>query len=549
MPEKWESELRKLRSVERPSTLEDRVAEGPRHEPGRPTRGRVAAAVVAFAVCAAVGVLGYRTIANDDPQGRRAGSGPGVVSTQGSLIIELSSDADGPTATVRFADREQRAVFEGANWCPDGTTSGANCTSYIADFAFYPPVSEFLVVPPSIAIEVLGPATVAEVHVTDPSGAPSAVAEDLAMTPTTDGMYVYDVHAEWPQGTGDFFFGVQVLSDPSAAPDVLTVDCTSSVARVDTAVVRTQTDGLDVHVVGDTDGFSIGVPGPDGTGDPTSSAIGRTDQGSVPLPPGRWGITCGRDATNGSLLTPFELVDPDDHYAPTELVCGAVPQTAFGSNVPTATPHPDAIEQLLWGLAEGDRIRGAGYGAETWHLGFTYVVDRGGEAAARVVLAEQGGVWTGTFETCGDSGITLSQAIVWTAGGGTGPATTVSGATGPTDGTGAVDAPSVDTLVVRCEGLGPAVDVPSVVLQRDGLHVEATNVADASFVRVEADDGTPVPETIVFKHVTMRMIVDIEPGTYWVGCIPSMNGGVDETPAPRAEAPGLYVPFEVVPAG
>ncbi|HYG70858.1 MAG TPA: hypothetical protein VEC15_01045, partial [Actinomycetota bacterium] len=500
MPERWEHELRKLRSVERPSSLQDRLADGPRHEPGRPTRERVTAAVVAFAVCAAVGVAGFQTLREDDgSRGGRIGDG-GTVSPHAAVVIELSSNTDGPTATVRYGDREQRAVFEGATWCPDGMSPPApsdgtaspdsQCSSYIADFAYYPPVSEFLVVPPGTPIEVVGPATITEILVTDPNGEPFPAASGIpAALPGDDGMLVYDVHAEWPQGTGDFFFGIQTLGDPANAPDVLTVDCTSFVARLDTAVVRTQPDGLHLRIVGDTIGFAIGTPGPDGTGEPTS-AIGGTDQGSVALPPGQWGIKCGKGSAIGSLLAPFELIDPDDHYAPWELTCAAGSGSTFSSSVPTSTPHAEAIEQVVTGLAEGDRIRGAGYGAETWRLGPEYVVDRRGEAVARIVLGEEGGVWTGTVETCDGSGIEL---------------------TATTDGASSPSPVAADILTVRCEGLGPALELAQVRLQDDGLHVEATNVADASFVTIEHDDGTVVPEMIVFKHVTMQMTVDIEP--------------------------------------
>lgn len=545
MPERWEHELRKLRSVERPSTLEDRVAEGPRHEPGRPTRERVTAAIVAFALCTAVGVAGFQTLREDDgSRGGPIGDGE-TVSPHAAVVIELSSNADGPTATVRYGDREQRAVFEGATWCPEGrpptsagatSVTGSECSSYIADFAYYPPVSEFLVVPPGTPIEFAGPATITEMLVTDPNGEPFPATTGIpAALPSDDGMLVYDVHAEWPQGTGDFFFGIQTLGDPANAPDVLTLDCTSSVARLDTAIVRTQADGLHLDFV-DATGFAIGTPGPDGTGEPTS-AIGGTDQGSVALRPGQWGIKCGKGSAIGSLLAPFELIDPDDHYAPWELTCGDIPQTSFWSDIPTSTPHADAVLDLVWGLSDTDVVRGAGYGAETWKLGPTYVVDRGGRAVARIVLGEEGGAWVGTFQSCEGTDIVLSDAIVQTGGGGTGPDAPV---TGPVV--------AVDTLIVRCEGLGPVIDADKIHLQPDGLHIEATNVADASFVTIEHDDGTVVPEIIVFKHVTMRMTVDIEPGTYWVGCSPDSNGGVDETPIPRVEAPGLYVPFEVLPA-
>ena len=520
MPEKWETELRRLRKVEHPAGLQDRMREGPHHEAGRPTRERVAAAVVAFAVCGALLIVGFQTL--DDDAATTPSVGGGVPAGETTVILELASNADGPTATLRYGDREQRAIFEGATWCPEGATGDSECSSYIADFAFYPPVNDFLVVPPGTPVEVMGEGAIDAVNVSDPSGEAVAVVEVFDV-PDADGLYVFDIDASWPQGDGSFFVGIQTLSDPSAAPDVLTVDCTSFVARLDTAVVRTQADGLHLRIVGDVDGFAIGVPGPDGTGEPTA-AIGGTEQGVVPLDPGRWGIKCGTESAIGSLLTSFELIDPDDHHAPEQLACGAEAEATFGSSIPVATSHAEVAAQLFAGLQPTDRIRGAGYGAETWHLGFTYVVDRGGEAVARLVLGEDGEVWIGAFSTCEGSGIELTDAA------------TV-GASPPT-------AVSADTLFVRCEGLGPAIEAEKVHLQSDGLHVEASNIADAAFVRIEGADGPVYGGSVEFTEVTERFVVDLEPGMYWVGCeVAQRIDGIG-----HVEIPDAYMTFEVIAA-
>jgi hypothetical protein len=281
-----------------------------------------------------------------------------------------------------------------------------------------------------------------------------------------------------------------------------------------------------------------------GAGAAVRADLADGDEAAWTIAPGRYRVACDREAS-GDMTVSFELVDPADHYAPTQLACGTVPQTSFASDVPTSDPHDLVIGELLWGLAPDDRIRGAGYAADTWRLGPTYIVEREGEAVARVVLGEQGGVWSGTFETCDGSGVTLSDRIVTTGGGGTGPsAGTGSGATGSTG----VAQPGdvADSLVVRCEGLGPAVDRSTVRLGADGLDVEATNVADAEVVLIEDDEGNVVGEPVPFTEVTERFHVALEPGAYWVGCrVPNEQGEIDGSHVGSA---GGYVGFEVLAA-
>jgi hypothetical protein len=515
MPERWERELQRLRTVERPAGLEERIAEGPRHEPGRPPRQRVVAAAVAFAVCVAVAVVAIWTIRDDVSRRQHAA---GVPVGEGSVVLELSSDGQGPTATLRYGDHQQKAVFESGTWCPDG--EGQQCSSYIADFAFYPPVSEFLAVPPGTPITVTGDGSIEKVDVTDPLGEPVPGAGGDATVPAADGMYVFDVDGTWSQGRGHFFFGIQALANASQAPDVLTLDCSSFVGRLtETTVVRTRSDGLHVRVIGGSGGFAIGEAPLDGTG-PAEAAISHDDRDVIPLAPGSWGIRCGTDMSSG-LLAPFELVDPDDHYAPATLTCGTPEEVPFVSAIPTTAPHVQAAAVLMAGRVAGDQVRGAGYGADRWRLGPTYVVDRDGRAVARLVLGETGGVWGGTFATCDASGVALSGL-----------------ATPPSR-----DA-TADTLVVRCEGLGPAVDSAVVRLQPDGLHLEATNIADAEYVVVESDDGEIVGGPIRFDQVTETAALDVAAGSYWVGCL---VGAPEGGPlVGRAEHPEAFTAVQVV---
>jgi len=76
--------------------------------------------------------------------------------------------------------------------------------------------------------------------------------------------------------------------------------------------------------------------------------------------------------------------------------------------IPSHGPDPSFCAPQ--GLADGDRLREGGYGAETFKLGPTYVIDRNGEAVARLVLSGDAQTYSGTLTTCPDTGIRLSEA-------------------------------------------------------------------------------------------------------------------------------------------
>jgi hypothetical protein len=138
----------------------------------------------------------------------------------------------------------------------------------------------------------------------------------------------------------------------------------------------------------------------------------------VPVDPGRWEIGCGHadePVRAGDLTAAFELVDPDDHWASFNLACDEPSESPFTSRVSGSVAHRDAADQLVSGLTVGDRLRGAGYGAEGFVLGPTYVVERRGESVARLQLHALGGLpppegptWSGTFVACPESGIGLA---------------------------------------------------------------------------------------------------------------------------------------------
>ncbi len=516
MPERWEMELRKLREVRPAADLDARVEEGPRGAPPSSRSRRAVAAVTGFAVfAAAAGAFAFVVLRED-------GSG-GVVGGEGDeprLVLELVSTENAPTASLRYGDERVDVVTEGYEWC-----DGDVCASMISDFAFYPPVGEYLVVPPGTPIEVTGDGTVDSFRVTDPDDEPIPGATELVV-PSTNGRYVFAITGSFERGEGFFFFGVQAIDSPASAPDVLHVDCSAGTTRIDSSIVRTQADGLHVQGTGMQGWDGLEIVTPAGTPPDEVSAVGDIPADGAtgwPIAPGRWEIACASTErpveAAGASTVPLELVDPDDHWAPVELDCSPgslVEATETSSWIPSSVPHEAAAARVLDGLQEGDRIRGAGYGAETWLRGFTYVVDRDGRAVAELVLSplETYGV---RFSACPDSGIRLASTE---------------------------DIPNV--LIVRCEGLGPAVDSSRVRLQPDGLHIEASNIADATIVDVwPAGSAVSLVQT-PFLSVTERFVVDVEPGVVSIGCrvqdeTGSVVGGPDEVPDAYVEVGVLPV--------
>jgi hypothetical protein len=320
MPERWEEEIRKLRAITPREDLGSRVAEGPRGEPSPPVRQRVVAAVTALVVFVGAGFLVVRGFGGgtDRPELAQTSEPTPTPPAPVALVLELRPGAGlgdaAPGGTLRFGELKQEGVVEQYTWCV-----GEECTGAIADFAFYPPASEYLVVPPGTAIEVVGDGVADSMRVTDPAGEPVAGSES-ATVPDADGQYQVGVDASWDVGTekgsATIWFGVQALSSPSAAPDVLKVDCGFGVARSNTAVVRTQADGLHLVFHG-TDGFTgFEVVTPEGTppGDVegVGGDFGAGAEAMVQVSPGRWEVGCAmrdRPVEAGDTTVAFELIE------------------------------------------------------------------------------------------------------------------------------------------------------------------------------------------------------------------------------------------------
>ena len=543
MPERWETEIRKLREVEPGAGLGTRFEEGPRGEPTPPTQQRIVAAVTALTLFVAAWVFAVGVFG----QGQDPSPTPGGPGREGSLVLELSSNGGNPAATLRYGEQLQEGTQEGYEWC-----EGDDCVAGIADFVRYPPVFELLVVPPSTPLELSGDGSIEGIQISAFGEEPAERFKYPWSVPATNGTYVVEIDATWegdPHGSANFFFGVQALDAVESAPDVLQVDCGFGATLIDTAVVRSQDDGLHMEFT-NTEGYvGYELLTPEGTPPEQFFSAGHTFGGEsslvAPFGPGRWEIGCrekGENVEAGVSTMTFDLVDPDDHYAPFELACQDPVELQIASAIPGSTPHEEAAAQLLTGLEEGDRLRGAGYGAESWIQGPTYVVDRGGDAVARLVLFFDSDPWAGTFTECEGSGIELGGIV------GAGGAGSPSPVRPPEPSPAEEEIP--DVLVVRCEGLGPAVDSTQVRLQEDGLHVAALNVADADVVEIRVDD----PDRETFIHETAFetaeetfVVPGFGPGEIWIGCrVMNENGEIVGGPS---DVPDAYVEVEVLPPG
>src|SRR5258705_13487433 len=120
----------------------------------------------------------------------------------------------------------------------------------IAAFYYYPPVSEYLPVDGAAVLSVTGDAESFEVKVMDVHGEPvpdTHVAEGTQVA-SVPGRYVWNVRGSWAQGSGNAFFGLEVLPPVDEIPDVLHVTCTPDRATADGTVGRAQADGVHIAI-------------------------------------------------------------------------------------------------------------------------------------------------------------------------------------------------------------------------------------------------------------------------------------------------------------
>jgi hypothetical protein len=138
MPERWQRELRGLRTVDMPRTVRERIESGPTGPAEPPPRSRVTAALVAFAVFAAAGAFAWRALGPGD---RETPIPPVADSPQVIVTLSESEEFENyPTGTLTFGDTSVEAAIGSFGWCDENGSCG------IADVTT-PEFDEYLPIP------------------------------------------------------------------------------------------------------------------------------------------------------------------------------------------------------------------------------------------------------------------------------------------------------------------------------------------------------------------------------------------------------------------
>ena len=305
MPERWEDELKKLRREEMPDGVRERAEGGPRRELPNDGRQRLVAGLVAFAVFIAAGAFAWRAFDRAGTGGSEPTPSPSPVTAPGTLVLDLSSLDNAPSFSISFEGLVQEGIRQAYNWC--GSDSG--CVSGTGDFAYYPPVTEYLPVSDGSTLQVTGDAESFEVEVSDADGTPirDAAVADGALVAHSPGRYVWNVKGTWSQGDGNAFFGLEVLPPVDQIPDVLHVTCTPNRATADGTVVRAQADG--VHIAIDASADVTGADIVRGASPDEFVGIGadapQDGSHAIGIDPGGWGIGC-YEGSRGS-VSPYDI--------------------------------------------------------------------------------------------------------------------------------------------------------------------------------------------------------------------------------------------------
>jgi hypothetical protein len=422
MPERWEDELKKLRREEMPDGVRQRAEGGPRRDLPNDGRQRLVAGLVAFAVFIAAGAFAWRAFGGTSTSGTEPTPSPRAV----SIVLDLSSNNGKPAATLTSGDVSQKGVREGYEWCG----SDGNCVSGIADFSFYPPVSEYLLVPSGAPVEVTGDGRIDSISTTLPSGdeAPADVQSTATapLAPSAPGRYGWMLDAKWDDGSANYFFGIEIAPPADQVPDMLHLTCTPDAATLDASVVRARADG--VHIAVDASADVTGADIVTGSTPEDFAGVGLDPYGDgsrgIAIAPGSWSVGCYAGSHGGIGLsdigTPrvasFTVVDPDGLYFTNDLSCQVSVTTELTVSSRSADLADQDWESIIAdtaaatpGILPTDTVRQDGYpDGPGFKDGPHGIVVRDGEVVAAFRFGEfdaTGASWTVSVDSCAGSGI------------------------------------------------------------------------------------------------------------------------------------------------
>jgi hypothetical protein len=143
-------------------------------------------------------------------------------------------------------------------------------------------------------------------------------------------------------------------------PAVAKVLCTEEGPRVETPVVRAQSDGVHFRITNETNDKTLFSTG----GGPETGPLTEGEHANVvsAVPPGESEVGCRRPDLRLKEYASIEVLDPEGWWTPgTELECvsGSIQATIFGS-ARDESPLSQATE-LLKGVRPDDVVREAGY--------------------------------------------------------------------------------------------------------------------------------------------------------------------------------------------
>jgi hypothetical protein len=539
MPERWQDELKKLRREEMPDGVRSRAEAGPRRELPADGRQRLVAAIVAFAVFIAAGAFAWRAFDHGS-----AGSDPAPQPTLDQIVLDLESNNGTPTATLSSGDASQNGLREGYTWCD----SAGQCVSGTADFATYPPVSEYLPVVPRARIETAGDGRLTRLVIRTTEGdssSPNAVADTDgtgAVVPAGPGRYLIWISASWgDRNSATYYFGIDVSPPPDQTPALLHLTCTPDSATLDSSMVRAQADGVHIEVDASAD-----VAGADiitGTTPEEFFGVGLDEREDgtfgIPIAPGKWSVGCYQDPHGAvgpsdigtSRVASFTVIDPNRVYTPVDLACAEPTSRLFAVTGGTPSsgvdgayePSPLTVRESVAavpGILPSDVVREAGYAdGPGFKSGPLYTVLRDGRAVARLSIpVEVSGSWSVSVDACPGTGI--------------GP-DAPPGAAGPTP----------NTAVVRCLAARTETSTPIVNAQADGLHLEVENGGGAQAVTVvggwERERTFTVP--IADQGVRASIVIPVRPGRVQISCRSNGETGPGDDPLADRGSDGLQL--------
>jgi hypothetical protein len=391
MPERWERRLERLREVEAPASIEVRTSEGPRNpSPSPGNRGRVVAAVVAFAVFAAAAAFAWRAFdtRTGSTTGRTSGEPPRLSVTLESNGEHIDGDHLRVDTQIVYGDTRKRSFTS--------TTPDHAIVEWVgaADLdAFEWP----LVV--GSGVDISSDGSDPRVLVGAPQDWPDFVRfQRIDRLPPTAGDYVLVFRADYPEGVATVALRVHLTEpgalSPSDAADVGRIVCEANGSTtVVTPDVLAQPDGVHLVVVSHLDepasinglGFDV---------DP-----GRSEW--IAGTPGVHEVACwpfSDHRQDPPQTTSLSVVDPEGFFVDGTLEC--VPEddgTALDIGIFPSSGGDEAgsitaeiARPLIGGIRPQDDIIVPGFRDSVHH---TVVVVRDGRRIANVGFVYRDGGW------------------------------------------------------------------------------------------------------------------------------------------------------------